>query len=117
MGKPTGNGWHTIWVGCMYYLSYVDLEVGPPVFDAASNTRNLVVDFALKCVAHSMVAHHSWETPVVDVITPNGIAPFCADEWCTPSFVYEMFMAFEHIIRPFVKSDDSTWGKIKALYK
>jgi len=73
---------------------------------------------ALDVMAHAFVASESWEIHS-GILQDNGISPFCVsdNDDCAPTFVYVIWVAFSDIVHPYVKSESSTWGSIKTLYR
>lgn len=126
-------GWRIIFEGAIRYVADIGLGEGPPpVADGGSAVGDATlsiphvpsgsqadIDFGLKVAIHALVATETWEVNTGEILQPYGIEPFCGfmDEACAPTFVYEIWNAFDDIVRPYVAVEQSTWGKIKALYQ
>jgi hypothetical protein len=88
-----------------------------PVSNSLATSGNSQA-LALKVMAHAFVASESWELHS-GILQENGISPFCTsdNDDCAPTVVYVIWAAFSDIVRPYVKSEDSTWGSVKDLYR
>ncbi len=127
LGYDDQRGWRAIYRGAARYVVELELGQGPPpavVGGQVVSVRHAAgaqadINFGLKVLIHALVACETWEDTARDILGPYGILPFCdaQNDDCAPSFVYEIWMAFQDIVHPYVKTEETTWGLLKGEYR